>query len=78
MNIPRHQRIGLAGVALLVVVTLIQASVPALRAEPWVWFALCIQAILAVDMLVYLVWLGRRQRDDYWRERDKDPKRPEI
>lgn len=78
MNFPRHQRIGLVGVAALVVVTLIQAFLPALRAEPWVWFALGLQAILAVAMLVYLVWLGRKQRDDYRCERGKDRKHPEV
>lgn len=45
--------------------------------EPWVWIKL---AVLAVGMIVYMTWVTRFslwQRDEYWRERGRDPKHPE-
>lgn len=46
-------------------------------AEPWVWVKL---AVLGVATIIFLTWLTRFslwQRDEYWRERGKDPKHPE-
>lgn len=45
--------------------------------EPWVWIKL---AVLGVGTVVLSIWLTRFtlwQRDEYWRERGKDPKHPE-
>jgi hypothetical protein len=39
---------------------------------------MAVQAVLSVAMVVYLVRFVRKQRDDYWRERGKDPKHPEA
>ena len=44
----------------------------------WEWIIVTIQGVAAVAFVAYLVWFVRRQRDDYWRERGKDPKRPEL
>jgi heme O synthase-like polyprenyltransferase len=44
---------------------------------PWVWIKL---AILAIGTIILIVWATRFslwQRDEYWRERGKDPKHPE-
>lgn len=30
------------------------------------------------SLMIYLVRFTRKQRDDYWRERGKDPKHPEL
>jgi Ca2+/H+ antiporter len=78
MNFPQQQRIGLAVLAAAVVVFLIPALIPALRTGPWVWISLGLQIIVTVAMLVYLVRFVRHQRDDYWRERGKDPRHPEL
>lgn len=46
-------------------------------AEPWGWVKL---AALAVGTTVFLIGVTRFslwQRDEYWRERGKDPKHPE-
>jgi hypothetical protein len=61
-----------------VVVVLTPAWIPALHTEPWEWIVVGAQAIVVVAMLVYLVRFVRKQRDDYWRERGKDPKHPEL
>jgi hypothetical protein len=45
--------------------------------EPCVWIKL---AILAIGTIIMIVWASRFslwQRDEYWRERGKDPKHPE-
>jgi hypothetical protein len=45
--------------------------------EPWVWIKL---GILAIGTIILIVWATRFslwQRDEYWRERGKDPKHPE-
>ena len=46
-------------------------------AEPWVWVKL---AVLAVGTIIFLIWVTRFslwQRDEYWRQRGKDPKHPD-
>lgn len=45
--------------------------------EPWVWVKV---AILAAGTIILMVWATRFslwQRDEYWRERGRDPKHPE-
>lgn len=45
--------------------------------EQWVWIKV---AILATGTIILAVWATRFslwQRDEYWRERGKDPKHPE-
>lgn len=78
MNFSRQQRIGLALIAVAVVVFLIPALMPPLRTGPWIWITLGLQSIVTVTMLVYLGRFVRNQRNDYWRERGKNPKHPEI
>lgn len=81
MASPQRQRISLPALALsavAVAIVLVPARIPALRAGPWDWIVIVLQFIAAVAMVVYVVRFVRTQRDDYWRERGKDPKRPEI
>ncbi len=78
MNFSRQQRIGLALIAVAVVVFLIPALMPPLRTGPWIWITPGLQSIVTVTMLVYLGRFVRNQRNDYWRERGKNPKHPEI
>jgi hypothetical protein len=45
--------------------------------EPWMWIKV---AILATGTIILTAWATRFslwQRDEYWRERGKDPKHPE-
>jgi hypothetical protein len=51
---------------------------PASREAPWEWIVIATQAFITVALIVHLVRFVRNQRDDYWRERGKDPKRPET
>lgn len=44
--------------------------------QPWNWIAMAIQFVSLLIGLVYLVRFIRGQRDDYWRERGRDPKDP--
>jgi hypothetical protein len=46
--------------------------------EPWPWIALGLEGAAAVIVVVLLVRLVRGQRDDFWRERGKDPKHPDA
>lgn len=62
-------------------VSLIRGLIPALRTEQWEWLTwvlLAFQAIVLVTAMVYFVRFLREQKDDYWRERGKDPKHPEV
>lgn len=68
--------VSVAVAALLVF--LLPSLLPALRAEPWSWIVIVLQGIYTVALGAYLVWFVRKQRDDYWRERGKDPKHPEL
>ncbi len=43
---------------------------------PWLWFGVVIQAGALVTLVVCLVRVVRGQRDDYWRERGRDPRNP--
>jgi hypothetical protein len=81
MNTPERQQIALPALVAMVAVVavfLIPAWIPALRTEPWEWIVVAIQAIFTVAMVVYLVRFVRKQRDDYRRERGKDPKHLEA
>lgn len=81
MNTPERQRSALPALVAMVAVVavfLIPAWIPAMRAEPWEWIVVVIQTIFTVAMVVYVVRFVRKQRDDYWRERGKDPKHPEA
>jgi hypothetical protein len=66
-----------AAVGLAVAVSWLRTFVPALRTELWGWILLAVQAIVLVIVIAYFVRFLRGQRDDYWRERGKDPKHPE-
>jgi Ca2+/H+ antiporter len=81
MQSPKKQAFppALAAITLAaVVVILIPPWIPALRTGPWEWIIIFLQAVVTVAMVVYLVRFVRKQRDDYWRERGKDPKHPEL
>ena len=86
MSTPQGQRTPLprpfwAAAGLAVAVSWIRAFIPALRAEQWewlTWILLAIQSIVLVISIVCLVRFVLKQRDDYWRERGKDTKRPEM
>ena len=70
-------------VALIVgaAVSLIRGLIPALRTEQWEWLTwvlLAFQVIVLVSAMVYFVSFLREQKGDYWRERGKDPKHPEV
>ncbi|WP_317983602.1 hypothetical protein [Pseudarthrobacter sulfonivorans] len=45
--------------------------------EPWVWIKLGILAMGTTILIVWATWFSLWQRDEYWRERGKDPKHPE-
>lgn len=45
--------------------------------EPWIWVKV---AVLGVGTIIFVIWVTRFslwQRDEYWRERGRDPKHPE-
>jgi hypothetical protein len=61
--------------------SLIRGLIPALRTEQWEWLTwvlLAVQVIVLVTAMVYFVRFLREQKDDYWRERGKDPKHPDV
>jgi heme/copper-type cytochrome/quinol oxidase subunit 2 len=60
------------------VVSLIPPWIPVLRTGTWGLIILAVQIVIVVAVVVLLVRFVRKQRDDYWRERGKDPKHPEI
>jgi hypothetical protein len=45
--------------------------------EPWVWIILAIPAMGTIILIVWATRFSLWQRDEYWRERGKDPKHPE-
>lgn len=81
MNSPQRRPIALPALLVMVLgvaVFLIPAWLPAELRDQWEWIIVVIQVLVTVAMVVYLVWFVRKQRDDYWRERGKDPKHPEL
>jgi hypothetical protein len=44
---------------------------------PWIWIVLIIQALVLIVLIVNLRRLVRSQRDDYWKERGRDPRHPD-
>jgi hypothetical protein len=44
--------------------------------EPWIWIKVLILGIGTVILLVLAVRFSLWQRDEYWRERGRDPKHP--
>ncbi|GAB12899.1 hypothetical protein ARGLB_028_00240 [Arthrobacter globiformis NBRC 12137] len=45
--------------------------------EPWLWIKV---GVIVVGTIIFGIWVIRFslwQRDEYWRERGKDPKHPE-
>jgi uncharacterized membrane protein len=79
MNTPQRWQIALPVLAMVAALAvLLPAWVPVLRAAPWEWIVTAVQAVLSVALVVYLVRFVGKQRDDYWRERGKDPKHPEL
>ncbi|MDQ0680550.1 putative membrane protein [Arthrobacter pascens] len=80
MSSPQRRRIALPSLIAVVLVTvfLIPALLPAELRDQWEWIIIVLQGLITVAMVVYLVWFVRKQRDDYWLERGKDPKHPEL
>jgi Flp pilus assembly pilin Flp len=81
MNSPQRRRIALPAliaVVLAVTVFLIPAWLPVDLRDQWEWIIIVLQGLITVGMVVYVVWFVRKQRDDYWLERGKDPKHPEL
>ena len=82
MNAPQRRPIALPALIALVLsavaVVLIPAWLPAELRDQWEQIIVVIQALITVAVVVYLVRFVRKQRDDYWRERGKDPKHPEL
>ena len=74
----RNATPALAAIVLGCSALLIFGSIPELRTGLWVWIRLAFQTVFTVGMVVYLVRIVRKQRDDYWRERGKDPRHPEL
>lgn len=67
-----------AAVAVLVLVAANQVTRFLVDAEgPWVWLGIIFQALALVILITCLVKFVRGQRDDYWRERGRDPRNPD-
>lgn len=81
MNSPQQRRPtlvpGLLILVLAVMFFLIPAWLPAELRNQWQGIIVIIQVLLTVALVAFLVWFVRKQRDDYWRERGKDPRHPE-
>ena len=48
-----------------------------IQTEPWVWIKVAIVGAGAVVAVVWATRFSLWQRDEYWRERGRDPKHPE-
>ena len=66
------------GVVTAVALFLIPGWLPAEFRSRWEWVIAICQSIAAIAAVVYVAWFVRRQRDEYWRERGKDPRHPEL
>ncbi len=44
--------------------------------SPWFWVLLAIQAVALIVAVIFLVRFVRAQRDEYWKERGRDPRNP--
>lgn len=79
MNNPQRKRVAvpaMVALAVAVIVFLVPALLPRELREPWEWVVVVVQALITVGLVIYLVRFVRKQRDDYWRERGRDPKHP--
>lgn len=43
---------------------------------PWVWSGVVVQGVALIVLITCLIRFVRGQRDDYWRERGRDPRDP--
>lgn len=81
MDSPRQRKLGLIPGILLSVFGVTFFVIPALLPgdfrDQWQPLIVIIQGLLTVALVSYLAWFVRKQRDDYWRERGKDPRHPE-
>lgn len=81
MDSPPQRTPGLIPAVLLLVFSLtffvIPALLPRVFRDEWQPVIVILQGLLTVALVGYLVWFVRKQRDDYWRERGKDPRHPE-
>lgn len=78
MNSPQQRKPalfpGILVVVLAVTFFLIPTLLPSELRDQWQWIIVISQALLTVALVAFLVWFVRKQRDDYWRVRGKDPK----
>ena len=70
--------IAVIGGVTALVLFLIPRWLPAEFRSRWEWVIAISQCIAAIAAVVYVAWFVLRQRDDYWRERGKDPKHPDL
>lgn len=52
-------------------------SIAGIDSEPWLWTRTVLFAIATVVFGVQVTRFSLWQRDEYWRERGRDPKHPE-
>lgn len=81
MNSPQQRKPTLVpGLLILVFAVtffLIPAWLPAELRDQLQGIIVIIQVLLTVALVAFLIWFVRKQRNDYWRERGKDPRYPE-
>lgn len=81
MNSQHRRPIAIPALVALVVAIaffLIPPWLPQELRDQWEVGIIVIQGLFTVATVVYVVWFVRKQRDEYWRERGKDPRHPEL
>ncbi|MHA7274539.1 hypothetical protein ACX80Z_14025 [Arthrobacter sp. TMT4-20] len=68
----QQQRAGLVFLVLVLVVFTVPPWIPALGSGAGQWVVLAVQAVVVVSLVVFLVRVVRKQRNDYWRERGRE------
>lgn len=73
----KRQLTHIAYFGVFLVLVMITLNLMPIEPGLWLWIK---GAVLAVGTVVFVVWVTRFslwQRNEYWRERGKDPKHPE-
>jgi hypothetical protein len=74
----RLQRIVRWSLPVIVIMLISTAlSLVGVDSEPWLWTRTILFGIAAVVMGVQVTRFSLWQRDEYWREKGRDPKHPE-
>lgn len=63
-------------IALVISLVAVWAGILVGSDSPWFWVLLATQVIAVIASVVFLVRLVRAQRDEYWKERGRDPRNP--